>query len=592
MNQESIISKNILDNMSDGVMTVDLSGTVINFNSSASRILNIKSDKIFGKKFAEIFFEKEGNDDFNQIFLDAIYDSSVTHNSIIKFNTGKNIVFLSVNTSFLKEEDKKIGVIAVFSDITEVKKLKDSEITLLEEIKSQNRELQGAYLKIENSNAKLESALKKVQVIRFIATFFIIFLFVGIGIFTWHSGYKKASSNTSSDSNVKKPALEIYKVIPKPASSSIYLTGNLEPLSLINITSPIDGKIKDINFSYGGIVKKGDIILKIDTTEIEIKQREATSAYIKAKLNYDQIKNWEKSLEIARVKRSLAKAKLSLEAQKEAFEKSERLFEKGIISEIDYESAKNQYINQQMDYQSALEEMDSAFEKGNEENKKVARYELENSVLRLKEFETQLSLANVISPVSGIVITPTSSSDTENKDSKRIEKGSSVQNGSILVSIGDLSGFSIKSKVDEIDIMKIKLGQKVNVTGDAFNGIKLDGNVKYISSQASQASVYNQGVSAFELIISVENIDSSIKPKIYVGMSSNLEIMIYDNPNALMIPISAVKQKNGKKFVNRITGKIGQNYNIEETEVEVGYTTLDSVEITKGLKEGIEISIF
>ena len=66
MEQESIIYKNILANMSDGVMTIDLKGQIITFNPAAANILGLKEEDVLGKKFAQVFFEYEGNDDFNQ----------------------------------------------------------------------------------------------------------------------------------------------------------------------------------------------------------------------------------------------------------------------------------------------------------------------------------------------------------------------------------------------------------------------------------------------------------------------------------------------------------------------------------------------
>ncbi|MCK4823211.1 PAS domain S-box protein, partial [bacterium] len=194
MEQESIIYKNILENMADGVMTLDLSGKIIAFNPAAARILGLKREDVLGKIFTEISFEYEGNDDFNQAILDDIYESNISHNEIVDFNTGEKVVSLSITTSFLQSrhsgKDEKAGVIAVFSDVTEVKKLRDEEARLTEDLKANHAELKEAYLKIEESNQDLKVALKKIHVIRIVATFFIIAIFLGTGLFIWNKELK------------------------------------------------------------------------------------------------------------------------------------------------------------------------------------------------------------------------------------------------------------------------------------------------------------------------------------------------------------------------------------------------------------------
>ena len=104
----------------------------------------------------------EGNDEFNQAILDAIYQSDVGRNITVEFKRKDNtIVTLSVTSSYLRSSEtgsaERIGVIVVFSDVTEIKQLQDAE-------KELNQKLRDAYLEVEESNKNLKSALKKVQV--------------------------------------------------------------------------------------------------------------------------------------------------------------------------------------------------------------------------------------------------------------------------------------------------------------------------------------------------------------------------------------------------------------------------------------------
>ncbi|MDD2309388.1 MAG: hypothetical protein PHH91_07365, partial [Desulfuromonadaceae bacterium] len=78
-----------------------------------------------------------------------------------------------------------------------------------------------------------------------------------------------------------------------------------------------------------------------------------------------------------------------------------------------------------------------------------------------------------------------------------------------------------------------------------------------------------------------------LKKRIMAGMTAKLEIMIYENPNALMVPLSSVTEEQGKRFVSR--KKAGSA--AQKVEVTTGYTTQDAVEILKGLKEGDVIEV-
>ena len=81
MADESTFYRNILENMTDGVMTLDLEGKIIMFNPAAARILGLARKEVLNRPFGEIFLmEMEGIDVFNQTILDAIYESKVGAN--------------------------------------------------------------------------------------------------------------------------------------------------------------------------------------------------------------------------------------------------------------------------------------------------------------------------------------------------------------------------------------------------------------------------------------------------------------------------------------------------------------------------------
>ncbi|MBM4276675.1 MAG: HlyD family efflux transporter periplasmic adaptor subunit [Deltaproteobacteria bacterium] len=591
MSPTEMVYKNILENMSDGVMTIGLDGRIMTFNSAAEKILNLKREDALNRSFGEVFLMREGNDDFNQMILNAVYESEKIHNAVVSYNTGEKILTLVVTASFLQSyevgERKNVAVIVVFNDITEVERLRIAEVQLTEELRGKHKELQNAYLELEDTNKNLHTALKKVQVVRIFATVFVILFFLSLGFFVW----KRASSPLQWLAREIPTAgrdvamVKSFVVTPGPVSNSIALKGTLKPIKIVNITSPFNGTVKEKFFEYGQTVRKGDLLLRMDTSETELKLREAKIVYIKADDRLKELTDWESGDEVSKAKRSVTKAKLSLDIQKKILEETEALFKKGIVPATEYENAKQQFTSTKMDYESAELELKSTIAKGQGDNLNIANFELENARQKLKELEMQLKQSDIYAPVSGTIIL-TELADKEKKG-KAIEKGASFSQGEILLSIGDAEGLSVTTNVDEIEVTRIKKGQEVRVTGDAFPEI-LKGKVFHISSQAGKGEGERKTPS-FELSVAIDKLSPEQREKIRLGMSANMEILIYNNPNALLVPIHAVKIEGKDRYV-MVTDKSTKE--LKKVKVETGVTTLDSVEITKGLSSGDGIALY
>ena len=113
MNTEDLLRKNIIADMSEGVMTVGLNGTISHVNRAAEVILGIKAEMLVGKSFARCFLEHAENDAFNQCILDAIYDASCSHKNIVPYYSNGTTRHLHITTSYIHDNGQRIGVIAV-----------------------------------------------------------------------------------------------------------------------------------------------------------------------------------------------------------------------------------------------------------------------------------------------------------------------------------------------------------------------------------------------------------------------------------------------------------------------------------------------
>ncbi len=591
MKNDELIYQNILANMSDGVMTIGLDGKIITFNEAAEEMLRMKAAEVIGRPFGEIFLILEGYDDFNQIILNAVYESATIQNGVVSIQANEIARTLTLTTSFLKKEQdgkkEKVAVIAVFSDMTELERMRLAEIQLTEQIKDKHKELQDSYLQLEDSTKNLEMALKKVHMIRIAATAFVIVLFLALGLFSWVRTTSTAHKTEGSpvEKTAKGAAQNFYPVSPQALSDSISLKGALKPIQVVNIPTPFTGNVQEMFFEYGQPVTKGQILLKLDRTEAQTKYREAKAAFIKAQEKFREVTKWETSDEIIKIGRSLAKAKMSLDTQKRTLTETEYLFKKGIVPATEYENAKQQHINAQLDYEAAEQELKTGMAKGRGDNYTVIHLEMENAKSKLAELEKQLNRADIVAPVSGTVVMP----DTADKDksSKMVSKGASFNQGEILLAVADTEGFTVRMDVDEIEVLKIKRDQAAIITGDAFPGIELKGRVSHVSAQAGSAEGKPESPS-FKVTVAVDKVAPEVKEKIRLGMSASIVIQVLQKPQALLIPIPAVSMEGAGRFV---TVRDKTSKALKKIKVETGITTADSVEILNGLSAGDEVLV-
>lgn len=137
----NFIRESIMRDMSEGVMTIGLDGVIGYVNPAAAQILDRPADGLAGQRFSRCFFEYAENDAFNQTILDAVYDTTTSHRSVVPYFTGSETRQLHVTTSYLRNGDERIGVIAVLSDISELVELRDA-VRAMERIKALNARLE------------------------------------------------------------------------------------------------------------------------------------------------------------------------------------------------------------------------------------------------------------------------------------------------------------------------------------------------------------------------------------------------------------------------------------------------------------------
>ncbi len=586
MDQDTAIYKNILDNMHGGVLTVGLDGRILTFNPGAARILGIARDEVVGQVFAEVFMAREGMDAFAQTIMDAVYEAEVEHQRVVEVQYGDRTVSLAMTTSYLQSvrdgEVRKIGVIAIFSDITEIKALREAELRLAETTKTQHAQLQEAYRRIEDNNQALASATKRER----IAVVAIIALFLVAGLVVWEIEHSPGTSLPVSEATAAADVRTVV-VTPQRLASTITVSGRLVPRREVQVVSPISGTVAATHFQYGAQVTRGQRLVDLDTTEIESTYRQAQAQHIKALQRFNELEDWENNVEVARVRRAISKTRLQLETQKQKRDETAFLLERGVIPAAEHEAAEQQLHNLQLDYEASQQDLASVLAKGGAEEKQVAQLELDNARTQLRTLEDTLQQSAVHAPVAGVILQPRRSGGGQSDQGReRLTKGRSVTQGALLLTIGDLDGLSVTGTVDEVDITKVGLGQQVAIGGDAFPGLALQGTVAHVSAQSGQAGQGKNTLPRFEITVTLEDLTPAQRQQLRLGMSANLEVVVYEKPAALLVPFSAVQTRNGKAWLRVRDRETG---GVKQIEVDTGVTTVDAVEIVRGLEPGDEV---
>jgi len=267
----------------------------------------------------------------------------------------------------------------------------------------------------------------------------------------------------------------------------VITTGSLNPVTTVDVGSQVSGKIDKLYVDFNSRVKQGQVIAELDQAQFitRVKQNEA---------NYQS------------AEASLVKTKVTLDNTKKKYDRAMNLFEKDLISFEEKEAIETQYYSAMADIQSS-----------------EAR--LEQAESQLDSSKVDLTYTIIKSPIDGVVI------------NRRVNIGQTVAasfQAPVLFQIAnDLSKMQVECSVDEADIGKVKEGQKVRFTVDAFPDENFTGKV----SQVRYAPEIVQNVVTYTTIVEVDNPEMKLRP----GMTATASVVTGEAKNVLRVPNSALR---------------------------------------------------
>lgn len=578
----------ILDSMEDGVLVVEPGGGIVTCNAAAIRVLGLAGTPPAGAGFGETFVTVEGLDAFTQAVLDTVDGGKDIGRETVRIEVGGEPRTLALTTSYLRAgadgNRHGSGIVAVFSDVTEVEALREAEAALGRKVEAQLVELRDAYRTVEERNEALGATLRKARVARAVAGGAVLAVLAAAGAWLWETDIGVANL-VGVESAAPAPAGRepvLLTVKPTALRQTTSVVGRIGPGRVMRLLSPASGTVRAVHFRYGQEVEAGARLVDIDMAETLREYRSLRARYIRTAQQVETLANWESGREMAAARRRLARANDTLEKQRRRVEQTAYLLGEGVIPAAEHETATEEYERRGEDRAAAMRELEAVRARAGPDAREMADLEFQNVRDRLDALESVMKAATVRAPVGGIVTPPESSARGSGRTRDgRLSEGAAVSGGQALVSIADVGTLSVDGAVEEVEIAKLRPGQAVRVTGDAFPGVQLAGELVEVASHAAGAA---SGAGAkFAIRARLRAPTPEQRRLLRIGMSVDLHIVIRDDPAVITVPLEAVERTSGGLVVRVSDAETGE---VRAVTVEAGATTPGAVEIVKGLAAG------
>ena len=390
--------------------------------------------------------------------------------------------------------------------------------------------------------------------------------------------------------------------------SQVTASGEVKPTTYTNVTAQGFGRITEILVKEGDHIKKGDKLLLQDNI-----QANADVQAQDASINSSESAVQASDASYRATQADLLSQQANLEKAKLDFDRGVGLYKDGLIPKQDFDQRKTTY-----DAAVATVDASKARMLAQKAQMEEMRSQLAQGKAVLVHTKDVLSKTTYFSPINGIV------SYLPVRLGEYAVPGIQNSTGSFLMTLSDMSTVTSEVKVDETDIVNVRIGQDADVTIDAVPGKVFRGKVTDIGSQAvlrssglatTQSTTSNQEAKDFKVVVTIENPPDNLRP----GLSTTAKIKTAERKDVIGIPIQALAvrsrkdleeaAKNAKKdgtvtlaapppasagdpkkdevqgvFV--VTGK-----KAVFRPVDTGISGVTNIEITKGLQPGNEIVV-
>jgi HlyD family secretion protein len=407
------------------------------------------------------------------------------------------------------------------------------------------------------------------------------------------------------------------KAARQDLTSQVTASGEIKPKNYINIGANAMGQLTEIPVKEGEHVRKGQLLAKIEDiqplADLDAQKAAMSSAEADAAASEAGLKAADDSIQLAQAQ--LDQAKSELDRTKADYDRSESQFKEQLLSRQEFDLRKFTYESQKAAVQQAQMRLTQSRSQRQQAaaNLAGAQKRIAQSKANLTRFSDVLSKRNSYAPLDGVVTNlPVRAGET-------VVPGLQNQSGTLIMTIADMSLITAEVKVDETDIVNVKLGQVAEVTIDAIPNQTFKGHVTEMGNTAilrstgqaaSQSAISSQEAKDFKVVVALDSPPENIRP----GLSCTAKITTATRSNVLTIPIQALTVRQKGELEPKKTGSGSAEAAVktdpatekarkEELQgvfvinagkatfrkVETGITGSTDIEVLTGLNEGDQI---
>ena len=406
--------------------------------------------------------------------------------------------------------------------------------------------------------------------------------------------------------------VQTAKVMRQDLAAVVTASGEIKPKNYINIGANVQGILTAILVKEGDHVRRDQIVAKIEAVQavadVDAQKAGVSSALADSSASEASLKAMDDA--ILNAQATLDRTKADLERVRLNWERSSKLYQDKLIARQDFEQKKAEFESGGATVREAetkLEQMKAQRAQGAAQLSATQRRVTQQQA-NLTRYDDMLAKHNATAPINGVV------TNLPVRVGETVVPGVQNSAASTIMTIADMSIITAEVKVDETDIVNVKLRQVADITIDAIPGKTFKGHVIEIGNTAilrstglaaSQSAVSSQEAKDFKVVVALDNPPDEIRP----GLSCTSKIITATKAKAISVPVQAmtVRQKGDldpivpgkeapapdprdKSRKEELTGVfVVKDGKAEFHKLETGITGATDMEVVTGLNEGDEV---
>lgn len=403
---------------------------------------------------------------------------------------------------------------------------------------------------------------------RFAAIIAVIIILV-IGIFVWRYFFSASTAtDTATAENPVIVSVRTAQAQKQTISSDVSAVGTIFPIRQAVVSSNLSGQIKGLRILKDVFVRQGELLARINTSDLEAQKREAEAVLREARLNVQTLNRSTIPQSDIQAAKDLRDARAAVDNARNLYERRKALYDKGGIALKDLEAAQLSLTQAENNLKFLENSKNLRSKTSNPLDLQTAQARVAQAEQRINTLQTQINLAEIRAPVSGFVIEQTQFD------------GEYATAGGKILTIADTSEVIVKASFSDTVIPNLQTGDAVAVYPSDLAGERMSGKVSLISRSTDPLN------RATEVWINLGNGAGRLRTggAGLVVVSENTQIEAVVVPNAAVV-LDAANEKTG---VVMVVDKL----NIaRETKVEIGVRTKELTQIVSGLSGGETVII-